>query len=144
METKVTGFFRPRLTRGRPECPIFNVPVSAGHPFPTESFVEGRLDPYEYLIKHPASTFFVRVTGDSMIDDGIHPGDMLVVDRALDPFSQRIVVAIIDGELTVKRLEKQDRGLWLVPSNREYAPIEIQDHQDFEIWGVVTFVIHRV
>ena len=124
--------------------PLFLASVSAGFPSPAEDYIEGRLDLNRHLIKHPAATFFVRVAGDSMIDAGIHPGDILVVDRALEPQDSNVVIAVIDGELTVKRISQRHGKLFLVPDNQAYEPLEILEEMEFEIWGVVTSVIHNL
>jgi DNA polymerase V len=110
--------------------PLFATSVPAGFP--------------SHLIKHPAATFFVRVTGDSMIDAGIHPGDLLIVDRALTPAEGDVVIAVLDGELTVKRLQRVNAKPVLVADNRRYPPIQPRENQEFEIWGVVTYAIHKV
>ena len=124
--------------------PLFLASVSAGFPSPAEDYIEGRLDLNRHLIKHPAATFFVRVAGDSMIDAGIHPGDILVVDRAVEPADGRVVIAVIDGELTVKRIAQRGGRLYLVADNSRYAPLEIIEEMEFEIWGVVTTVVHHL
>jgi DNA polymerase V len=126
------------------ERPLFMVPVSAGFPSPAEDYIEGKLDLNKHLIKHPAATFFVRVTGDSMIDAGIHPGDILIVDRAIEAVNKKVVVAVLDGELTVKRIRHTKSGLILSPENENYSPIAIDKDAAFEIWGVVTSVIHKL
>ncbi len=122
---------------------LFNGPVPAGFPSPASDYIEGRLDLNEYLVKHPAATFFVRASGDSMTGAGIFPGDILIVDRALKPSDSSIVIASLNGEFTVKRLRISDGKLSLVPENKSYKPIEIHDDSDFRIWGVVTHVIHK-
>jgi DNA polymerase V len=124
--------------------PLFLAAVSAGFPSPAEDYIEGRLDLNKHLIKHPAATFFVRVAGDSMTGAGIHPGDILVVDRALEPRDASVVIAVVDGELTVKRLSRRDGRLYLVPDNSLYQPLEILEAMEFEVWGVVTSVIHSL
>jgi DNA polymerase V len=124
--------------------PLFLASVSAGFPSPAEDYIEGRLDLNRHLIKHPAATFFVRVAGDSMINAGIHPGDILVVDRALEPQDSNVVIAVIDGELTVKRISQSQGKLFLVPDNQAYEPLEILEEMEFEVWGVVTSVIHSL
>ena len=124
--------------------PLFLASVSAGFPSPAEDYIEGRLDLNRHLIKHPAATFFVRVAGDSMIGAGIHPGDILVVDRALEPQDSNVVIAVIDGELTVKRISQRHGKLFLVPDNQAYEPLEIIETMEFEVWGVVTSVIHNL
>lgn len=135
--------FRPdRSTRWA--VPLFLAPVSAGFPSPAEDYVEGRLDLNKHLIKHPATTFFVRVAGDSMTGAGIHPGDILVVDRSLEPRDASVVVVVLDGELTVKRISRRDGRLYLIPDNSLYQPLEILEGMEFEVWGVVTSVIHSL
>src|SRR4051794_19524441 len=110
METTVVKVYKASFAL-RHEIPVFNVPVPAGTPEPISEYIEGRIDINEYLIKHPASTFYVRVRGDSMIDESIHPGDLLVVDRAIEPAHKKIVIAILDGELTVKKFEREGQRL---------------------------------
>jgi DNA polymerase V len=124
--------------------PLFLVSVSAGFPAPAEDYIEGRLDLNKHLIKHPAATFFVRVAGDSMTGAGIHPGDILVVDRSLEPQDANVVIAVLEGELTVKRISRRDGRLYLVPDNALYQPLEIIEGMEFEVWGVVTSVIHSL
>jgi DNA polymerase V len=102
------------------------------------------LDLNQHLIKHPTATFFVRVAGESMCQAGIHSGDVLIVDRALSPSDGSVVIAVINGELTVKRLSKRKGKLMLVPENQQYPPLAITETTAFEVWGVVTYVIHRV
>ncbi len=140
--TILERLYWPDLSTSSP-CPLFLVPVCAGFPSPADDYLEAKLDLNQHLIKHEAATFFVKVKGDSMIGAGIHCGDLLVVDRALEPTDNRVVIAIVSGELTVKRLSKQGGKLALVPDNN-YPPIEITAVSDFEVWGVVTHVIHQV
>ena len=143
MPTTVTNVYWPERTI-RCARPLFMVSVSAGLPTPAEDYIEGRLDLNRHLIKHPAATFFVRVAGDSMIDAGIHPGDILVVDRSLEPKDAHVVIAIVDGELTVKRIARRDEKVFLLPDNPAYEPLEIRSDMEFEVWGVVTSVIHHL
>ena len=117
---------------------------AAGFPSPAGDYVEGKLDLNQHLVKHPAATFFVRVTGDSMIGKGIHSGDLLIVDKSLDPKDGNIVIAVLDSELTVKQLEKRKGKLRLLPANKNYEPLEVSEQQSSEIWGVVTNVIHSL
>ena len=124
--------------------PIFMTSIEAGFPSPADDYIEGSLDLNQHLIKHPAATFFVRVSGESMINAGIFPGDILVVDRSLEAVDKKIVIAVLDGELTVKRLRIRSGNPSLEPENDRYAPIEIKPDMAFEIWGVVTNVIHKV
>ena len=125
-------------------CPLFLVSVSAGFPSPADDYLDGKLDLNQHLIQHPAATFFIRVTGDSMLGAGIHSGDLLIVDRALEPTHNSVVIAVVDGELTVKRICLQGGTLVLMPDNGKYPPLCIQETTDLEIWGVVTHVIHSV
>lgn len=118
--------------------------VAAGFPNPAEEFIEGRLDLNQHLIPHPAATFFVRVSGDSMIGAGIHPGDLLIVDRSLEARHGRVVIAVVDNELTVKRLYRRDGRIRLVAENDRYPPIEWSRGMTLEVWGVVTHVIHNL
>lgn len=124
--------------------PLFISNIRAGFPSPTENTVDKALDLNELLIHHPEATFFVRVSGDSMIEAGIHPNDLLIVDRSLKPESGKIVIAAVDGEFTVKRLEINQNQITLFPENSDYEPMTIQEQQDFLIWGVVTNVIHQL
>ena len=121
---------------------MFIVTVPAGFPSPSEDYAEGPLDLNRYLIHHPAATFFVRVKGDSMIGAGIFCGDLLIVDRALTPTSGSIVIAALDGDLTVKRFHQGKGGITLLSENPAYPPIPIDHDRDFAVWGVVTKAIH--
>lgn len=124
--------------------PLFCSRIPAGFPSPADDYIENSLDLNEYLVKHPAATFFVRVTGDSMTGAGINSGDILIVDRALTPVSGAVVVAALNGEFTVKRLVTAGGGISLLPENPAYKPVEITNGTEFEVWGVVTYVIHGV
>ena len=124
--------------------PLFLASISAGFPSPADDYIEKNLDLNEYLIKHPSATFFVRVEGNSMVNAGIHNGDILIVDRSLEPVDKRIIVAVIDGELTVKRIQLRGGKLFLVPENEGFEPIEVTEGTDFQVWGVVTLAIHSV
>lgn len=139
----VDAIYAPDLST-RYKLPVFLGRLPAGFPSPADDYIEGKLDLNRHLIKHPAATFFVRVTGDSMLDAGIHSRDILIVDRSLEAIDGNVIVAVLDGELTVKRLYKRNNVLRLLPANKDYQPIEIQAQQSFEIWGVVTNVIHAL
>jgi DNA polymerase V len=125
------------------ETPFFQMPVAAGFPSPAEDYIEKNLDLNELIIKNPNSTFFVRVEGDSMKDAGIHTGDILVVDKSLKTVSGSIIIALIDGEFTVKRFIKSLDGCYLEPANKAFSTIKITEYTDFQVWGIVTYVIHR-
>jgi len=124
------------------ELPLFSSRVPAGFPSPGDDYIDQTLDLNE-LIKHPSDTYLVKVEGDSMINAGIYDGDILIVDRAMEAENNKVVVANLDGELTVKRLSIKDTRVLLMPDNPKYEPIEIRPLSDFRIMGVVTFVIHR-
>jgi DNA polymerase V len=126
------------------KVPLYSSRVQAGFPSPADDYLESFLDLNEYLIKHPAATFFVRVSGDSMINAGISENDILVVDRSLEPKPGKIVIAAVEGELTVKRLSKVDGRTYLMPENDKYPPIDITGNNYVIIWGVVTNVIHHL
>jgi DNA polymerase V len=124
--------------------PLFCTRISAGFPSPADDYIENALDLNEHLIKHPAATFFVRVAGDSMTGAGINSGDILIVDRSVTAVNRSIIVAVLNGEFTVKRLVKRGSALQLFPENPAYDPIEITKGSEFEVWGVVMHVIHTV
>ena len=134
----------PFTTETRSRIPLFSSRVSAGFPSPADDWLDGELDLLQFLIKHPAATFYVRVSGDSMIGAGIHQNDILIVDRACKPVNNDIVIASINNELTVKRLNTQKDKVQLVPENPKYKPILITEEMSFEIWGKVLHVIHSV
>ncbi|WP_022949708.1 LexA family protein [Methylohalobius crimeensis] len=121
--------------------PLYGSKVPAGFPSPADDHQEDGLDLNQHLVKHPAATFFVRVEGDSMTGAGIHHGDLLVVDRALEPKSGSIVVAAVNGELTVKRLKVEGERLWLMPEHPDFKPLEIGEGMEFLIWGVVAHAV---
>ena len=117
--------------------------IEAGFPSPADDHLDISLDLNDYLIKHPSATFYIYVKGDSMINDGIYNGDIMIVDRALSPKSKDVVIAVIDGEFTVKRMHKKNNKIYLQPSNTNYKTIYITNEMDFQIWGVVTHTIHH-
>lgn len=122
--------------------PLFNGKVSAGFPSPADDYIEKTLDLNDLLIQKPAATFFVRAEGESMLGAGIHPNDILVVDRSLEPVIGKIVICALNGELTVKRLKSIGEELVLGAENPAYADIIVQEYIELVIWGVVTNVIH--
>ena len=101
------------------------------------------LNLHDYLVQHPSATFCVKAIGDSMVDAGIKSSDVMVIDRALTPKNNDIILAVIDGEFTVKRIKKNDDELYLIPANENYRPMKITEDMDFQVWGVVTFIIHK-
>ncbi len=116
--------------------------VVAGFPSPAEQYLEPTLDLNELLIKRPAATFFVRVEGDSMIDEGIREGDLLVVDRSIRPASGDVIIAAVDGEFTVKTFRRDKDGVHLIPANKNYPIIDLKRGQELDYFGKVTAVIH--
>ncbi len=123
---------------------LFQSAIEAGFPSPADDVVEQELDLNAFLIKRPAATFFLRVRGDSMIKAGIHEGDILIVDRSLEPGDRKIVIASVNGELTVKRLSLKKQEVFLVAENDAFPAMRITPEQEMKIWGVVTTVIHPV
>jgi DNA polymerase V len=126
------------------DIPFYQSNVPAGFPSPAEDFMDLDLNLQEYLVQHPSATFCVRVTGDSMQNAGIYSGDVMVVDRALEPQNNTIVLAILDGEFTVKRIQKKGQELYLKPENSKFKPIQITEEMNFQVWGVVTHIIHKI
>tara|TARA_B100000683_G_scaffold234854_1_gene238290 strand:- start:92 stop:520 length:429 start_codon:yes stop_codon:yes gene_type:complete len=135
-------------------CPVEDIPftsvtffdegVPAGFPSPAEDHMDLDLDLSSYLIQHPSATFCVRVEGDSMVGAGIQSGDVILIDRSLTPNPGNIVLAVVDGEFTVKRVDIVDDKLFLIPENPRLKPMEVAEGSSFQVWGVVTFVIHKV
>ena len=134
------------LTKGNATellIPIFTSRVQAGFPSPADDHLEDTLDLNTHLINHQEATFFVKAQGDSMIGAGIHQGDILIVDKSLTPKSGKIVIAVVDGEFTVKRLHKYKGNITLKAENPEFEDIKIRGTDELIIWGVVTSVIHQ-
>ena len=141
--TRITQIFSANIeTRYR--RPLYQQPVTAGFPSPAEDHIDSKLDLNRHYIKNPAATFYVRVDGDSMIGAGIHSGDLLIVDRSIEPVPGKVVIAVINGEHTVKRLRREGNHVLLVAENADYPPIMVSELQELHIWGVVTEVIHSL
>jgi len=126
------------------EIYYYSSQVPAGFPSPAEDFLEKRLDLNDYLINNKAATFLIKVQGDSMINAGIFNGDILIIDRSVEAVHGKIVLGVLNGEFTVKRVEKKDGILYLSPENDKYKPLEITEEMSFVIWGVVTHAIHKL
>jgi len=124
--------------------PLYNYSVSAGFPSPADDHLEKNLDLNEYLIKNPTSTFFVRVQGDSMVGAGINSNDILIVDRSLEMSNGKIIIAVLYGELTVKRLRLSKNEMWLDADNNKFDPIKVTEEMNFHVWGIATNVIHKL
>ncbi|WP_019557557.1 LexA family protein [Thiomicrorhabdus arctica] len=137
------GWYLPANDVSFIELPLYSHKVVAGFPSPADDYVEERLDLNEKLIHNKEATFLLVVQGDSMQNIGIKDGDTLIVDRSLEPRDGKIVIAALDGELTVKRLSMKSTGTWLVPENDDYPPILVREESDIVIWGVVTSAISQ-
>ena len=125
----------------RLELPVITAGISAGFPSPAMDFIDLSIDMNRYLIKRPSSTFYGRVKGVSMKNCGIDDGDLLVIDKSINPSNNKIAVCYIDGEFTVKRINVNEGACWLIPENKNYKPIKITEDNDFQIWGIVIHVI---
>ena len=124
--------------------PLANEYVSAGFPSPADDYIDAGIDLNEHLIRHPASTFFLKVKGESMTNAGIQSGDLLIVDRSLDPQPGCIVVAILDGYFTLKKLVRRKEILYLEAEHPSYPPIDLRNYENVEIWGVAVYSIHQL
>ena len=132
-----TGLFARVIARTRQAVPLVLGRASAGFPSPADDYLDRPLDFNELLIENPEATFAVRVVGDSMIGAGIFPGDIAVVDRSKTAVDKSIVLAILDGEFTLKRYRRRGDRCWLEAENAEYRATELNEHSAFEIWGVI-------
>jgi len=121
--------------------PVVSENISAGFPSPAMDFIDLTIDLNKHVIKNRDATFFGRVKGKSMKDIGISDGDLLVIDKSITPANDHIAVCYLDGEFTIKRIVIENSKCWLVPANKAYQPLEIQEHNDFLVWGIVTYVI---
>lgn len=126
------------------KVPLFNHTIQAGFPSPADDYVAESLDLNEHLMPRKEACYLLRVSGESMIGANIYDGDLLVVDRSLTPANGKVVIAILDGQFTVKTLEKKRGKIRLLPANPAFEPIELKDEQELQIWGVVTRVIHSL
>lgn len=135
--------FAPDLS-GSLDLPFVNQGISAGFPSPADDFLDIKIDLNREFVKNPNATFYARVRGNSMIGAGLKDGDLLIIDRSLEPENKKIAVCFIDGEFTVKRIKKEKDNIWLMPENEDYTPIKVTVDNEFIIWGVVTTVIKKV
>lgn len=140
------GVLLPAIDPSRLSLPLFSNRIPAGFPSPADDHVEDRIDLNEELIRNPPATFMIRVEGNSMIDANIFAGDILIVDRSIEARDSHVIVAVVDGKFTVKRLSMKRGKVLLLPENPDpvYQPIEFKDGQELVVWGVVTNVIHPV
>lgn len=140
--TDTLDFYTPALDLEL-ELPYIDAGIPAGFPSPAEDFSELRLDLNKELIKNPSSTFYARVKGWSMKDEGINDGDILVIDKSLEPKDGTLAVCYIDGEFTLKRIKIEKDKLLLMPANKAFKPIVVSSENEFIVWGIVTYVISR-
>ena len=124
--------------------PHFGERVPAGFPSPAADYEEDRLDLNQHLIQNPPATYLVRATGNSMVGAGIYPGDLLIVDKSLEPKDGSVVIAAVYGEMTLKRLRMRDNQVWLEAEHPSYVPLHITEDMEFEIWGVVLHAVHTL
>lgn len=136
------AFLKPEISVPL-EIPLAESGVHAGFPSPADDFLEGSLDLNRLVIRHPEATFFARVEGDSMKDEGIVEGDILVVDKSIEPYDGCLAVAFVDGEFTLKRVRMEPDKILLVPANPKYKIIEIFPDNEFAVWGVVNYIVKK-
>jgi DNA polymerase V len=137
-------FFEPLPAIPLPGFPLLAKAVPAGFPSPADDYAEERIDLNDHLVTHKEATFFVRVQGDSMTGFGIHDGDLLVVDRSVSPIDRSVVIAVVDGEFTVKQLCRIPEGFLLRAGSDQHSDILVNDDQSLTVWGVVRWSIHKV
>ena len=118
--------------------------VHAGFPSPAEDFMDVALDLNKELVRNPSSTFFARVKGVSMIDDGVGDGDMLIIDKSVEPYDGCLAVCFVDGEFTLKRYRNMGDHALLIPANKDYKPIRVDADNQFSVWGVVKYLVKKV
>tara|TARA_B100000963_G_scaffold169373_1_gene147310 strand:- start:48738 stop:49172 length:435 start_codon:yes stop_codon:yes gene_type:complete len=140
---KTLNFYVPKADNGIGQW-LAEDGVSAGFPSPADDFKEIRISLDRELVKNKEATFYARVSGDSMVGAGLEDGDLLVIDRSMNPINGKIAVCLIDGEFTVKRIKKNNKKIFLNPENKKYKPIEIKEDNELVIWGIVRYVIKKV
>ncbi|NIJ45973.1 DNA polymerase V [Wenyingzhuangia heitensis] len=136
-------FYRYK-SNGFVKFPFIEEGIKAGFPSPAADFEGKRISLDKELIKNETATFFAKVDGDSMQDAGMANGDLLVVDRSLEPQDGKVAVCMLDGEFTVKRLKVTKKGVFLVPENKQFSEIKVEEDQELVIWGIVTYVIKKI
>ena len=143
MKKEKLSFLKPKKSNRLGQW-LIEQGISAGFPSPADDFKEIRISLDKELVKNSESTFYAKVSGDSMIEAGLNDGDLIVIDRSLDPENGKIAVCFIDGEFTVKRIKKEEKKLFLMPHNKKYKPIEVKEFTELIIWGIVEYVIKKV
>lgn len=126
------------------KLPFADQGIQAGFPSPAQDYIEDSIDLNRELVAHPASTFYGRVNGDSMSGENIEEGDLLVIDRSIEPSDGDLAVCCLDGEFTLKRIRLETNRIWLIPANENFDPILVTPDNRFQVWGVVTYTIRRV
>ena len=142
-EKKILNFFVPKADNGIGQW-LAEEGISAGFPSPADDFKEIRISLDKELVKNKEATFYAKVSGDSMIGAGLDDGDLLIIDRSLDPKNGKIAVCLVDGEFTIKRIKKEKNRLYSMPENKKYKPIELKEGNELVIWGIVEYVIKKV
>ena len=140
MKREKLNLFRPKEEKNLGQW-LMEQGISAGFPSPADDFKEIRISLDKELVKNSDATFYAKVSGDSMINAGLSDGDLIVIDRSLDPQHNKIAVCFIDGDFTVKRIIKKGTDLYLKPENKNYKPMKIDEENELQIWGIVTYVI---
>ncbi len=141
---QVKNFLESGNINPSPSFPFYNCTISSSTTSPQNDDSIKKIDLNNHLVKNPTSTFFIRMSGDAMMNAGIYDGDLLIVDRSIKPENGKIVIASIDGDLTVKRLTQKNQKFFLTPENPRYRSIELTNSLENVIWGVVTNIIHKV
>ncbi len=144
MITEALTFFTPDTTNNSDGAVFFDTGISCGVPSPTNDVSQQRISLDKELIKNKETTFFARVSGQSMIGAGLDDNDLLVIDRSIAPTNNKIAVCFLDGEFTVKRIRVEQSGVWLQPENPDYQPIQVTQENNFIIWGIVTNVVKKL
>ena len=134
-------FYSPDDTSNKANVWLAGEGISAGFPSPADDFKEVRISLDNVVVKNKAATFYARVAGQSMVDAGLDDGDLLVIDRSLEPQDGKIAVCLVDGEFTVKRLKVAEDCVWLMPENDRYKPLKVTEDNELIIWGIVTHVL---
>ena len=142
-EKKTFNFFTPKRDNGIGQW-LAEEGISAGFPSPADDFRETRISLDRELVKNKEATFYARVDGDSMIGAGLNDGDLLVIDRSLNPENGKIAICLVDGDFTVKRIKKEKGKFYLMPENKKYKPIELKEENELIVWGIVEYVIKKV
>lgn len=143
MKSEVLEFFIPDDSNII-EIPLASSLISAGFPSPADDFQEDKISLDKYVVKNKDATFYASLKGTSMIDAGFDEGDILVIDRSLEPTDNKIAVCFVDGDFTVKRVKVTTDGAWLLPYNKDLKPIKITEENTFIIWGIVTYIVKKV